>query len=75
MDTLSLSDVIYGIIEDQEGAWISRSDLAALLGRPKGTLYPHDLTTLDALVQQGRIESQQRTRGVLLKFWVYRVRA
>lgn len=64
MDTpKSLEDVIFHVVRSSTG-WMSRSDIANALGRPRRQLYAHDIAQLDKLVMRGSLESRRSGIGV-----------
>lgn len=60
------------IIHESAGEWLTRGEIAKLLGRP-GTIQPSDIAALEKLAVLGLIESREATRGVAGIRWEYRV--
>lgn len=66
-----LGEKILDAIRSKPGEWLTRNDVAALIGRQ--ALTPYDFKTLDYLAQQGLIEARQNVIGVVRSRWEYRV--
>ncbi len=51
-------------IVTEHGDWISRSEIARQLGRPRQQLYTHDIELLDGLVNQDVLEVRRPGFGI-----------
>lgn len=60
-------------IENADGEWLTRRDLAVRIGRPT-RLNPYDVQVLDDLAAQGLIEMSEKVTGTVRKEYVYRTR-
>lgn len=60
-------------LEQSGEEWLTRREIAARLGRP-GVLPPYDVQLLEKLVQDGLVEKQQQSRGVVLFEYTYRLK-
>lgn len=69
----TLAAVILQAIRMSNGEWVSRKDIADVMGRGNALL-PHDIDTLNDLVERGVIEVTRRPRGLLGFRFEYRVK-
>lgn len=68
----TLSDIILDAFRGVDG-WLSRNEIAALIGRERGLL-PYDKQILTELVEAGHLEQRRGVRGVAGKRFEYRLK-
>lgn len=68
-----LEQRILAVIQGQGGEWVTREQVARLLGRP-ARIQPSDIAALDRLTMLGLLEAQEAPRGVAGVRWEYRVK-
>lgn len=56
------------------GDWVTRKDIGFVIGRPKGNLTPYDISILDSLEANGRIESRKQQTGTVRFEYQYRAK-
>lgn len=68
-----LAELILQAIRTNNGEWVSRNDIASLIGRSRGLL-PHDVELLNGMVESGEIEVTRVPRGLVGYRFEYRVK-
>ncbi|MBZ0302017.1 MAG: hypothetical protein K8J31_19870 [Anaerolineae bacterium] len=67
-----LEQRICEVIQAENGKWLTRGQIAHLIGRP-GQIHPNDIAALDRLIALDLIEAKQAIRGVVGTRWEYRI--
>jgi DNA-binding IclR family transcriptional regulator len=65
-----LARLILRTIQDANGDWLSRKEIAQRIGRPKRSSY--DIDVLNDLVQRGYLEERESLTGVVKTVKQYR---
>lgn len=62
-------------VQTGNGEWMSRSQIAEDLGRPRNRLNPHDRNLLEQMVADGLLDAEERQIGVVQTERVYRAKS
>lgn len=62
------------VIKEAAGDWLTRSEVAKLIGRPGG-VQPNDIAALEKLVMLELVEARQTPRGAVAMQWEYRAKS
>lgn len=69
----SVADVMLAVLRAASGGWLTRKEIATKMGRPNGTLLPHDVDVLGGLVAGGSVKQERRSIGLVKQEYIYRV--